>query len=76
VSEPDVVLVPGGEGNRALLDDEDVLSWLRSVDESTKWTTSVCTGSLVLAAAGLLRGKRATCHWASSSSSAASAPTL
>lgn len=64
VSEPDVVLVPGGEGNRALLDDEDVLSWLRSVDESTKWTTSVCTGSLVLGAAGLLRDKRATCHWA------------
>jgi transcriptional regulator GlxA family with amidase domain len=64
VSEPDVVLVPGGEGNRPLLRDETVLSWLRSVDESTKWTASVCTGSLVLGAAGLLRGKRATCHWA------------
>lgn len=64
VSEPDIVLVPGGEGNRPLLEDEEVLAWLRSVDKSTKWTTSVCTGSLVLGAAGLLGGKRATCHWA------------
>ena len=43
--------------------DEEVLSWLRAVDERTKWTTSVCTGSLVLGAAGLLEGKRATAHW-------------
>jgi transcriptional regulator GlxA family with amidase domain len=64
VTEADIVLVPGGEGNRLLMEDEAVLSWLRSIDEKTKWTTSVCTGSLVLAAAGLLEGKRATCHWA------------
>ncbi len=63
VTEPDIVLVPGGEGNRPLLEDEAVLSWLRLVDEKTKWTTSVCTGSLVLGAAGLLQGKRATGHW-------------
>jgi transcriptional regulator GlxA family with amidase domain len=63
VTEPDVVLVPGGEGNRPLLHDDEVLSWLREVDASTKWTTSVCTGSLVLAAAGLLDGRRATSHW-------------
>jgi transcriptional regulator GlxA family with amidase domain len=63
VTEPDIVLVPGGVGNRALLKDDAVLSWLRAVDEGTKWTTSVCTGSLVLAAAGLLDGKRATGHW-------------
>jgi transcriptional regulator GlxA family with amidase domain len=63
VTDPDVVLVPGGYGNRALLDDERVLGWLRHVDERTKWTTSVCTGSLVLGAAGLLEGKRATSHW-------------
>ncbi len=61
--EPDIVLVPGGAGNRALLSDEPVLSWLREVDRTTKWTTSVCTGSLVLGAAGLLDGKRATGHW-------------
>jgi transcriptional regulator GlxA family with amidase domain len=63
VSEADIVLVPGGEGNRALLSDDAVLSWLRQVDAGSSWTTSVCTGSLVLAAAGLLDGKRATSHW-------------
>jgi transcriptional regulator GlxA family with amidase domain len=63
VEDPDIVLVPGGKGNRPLLEDEEVLSWLRAVDERTTWTTSVCTGSLVLAAAGLLKGKRATGHW-------------
>jgi transcriptional regulator GlxA family with amidase domain len=61
--EPDIVLVPGGAGNRPLLTDEEVLSWLRAVDAGTKWTTSVCTGSLLLGAAGLLDGKRATGHW-------------
>ena len=64
VPSPDVVLVPGGEGNRPLLADEPVLSWLRSVHESTRYTTSVCTGSLVLGAAGILDGLRATSHWA------------
>jgi transcriptional regulator GlxA family with amidase domain len=62
-TDPDIVLVPGGAGNRQLLDDEEVLSWLREVDRQTTWTTSVCTGSLVLGAAGLLEGKRATGHW-------------
>jgi transcriptional regulator GlxA family with amidase domain len=64
VSEADIVLVPGGEGNRPLMRDEAVLSWLRQIDAGTKWTTSVCTGSLVLGAAGLLEGRRATSHWA------------
>ncbi len=64
VTDPDIVLVPGGEGNRPLLEDEEVLDWLRAVDATSKWTTSVCTGSLVLGAAGLLEGKRATSHWA------------
>ncbi|HEV7615602.1 MAG TPA: DJ-1/PfpI family protein [Solirubrobacterales bacterium] len=63
VTAPDVVLVPGGIGSRPLLEDEEVLQWLRDVDRGTKWTTSVCTGSLVLGAAGLLQGKRATCNW-------------
>jgi len=63
VGETDVLLVPGGEGNRPLLENEAVLSWLREIDKGTKWTTSVCTGSLVLGAAGLLEGKRATSHW-------------
>jgi transcriptional regulator GlxA family with amidase domain len=63
VGEPDLVLVPGGRGSDRLLDDETVLSWLREVDKQTRWTTSVCTGSLVLGAAGLLEGKRATSNW-------------
>jgi transcriptional regulator GlxA family with amidase domain len=63
VTEPDIVLVGGGEGNRPLLGDERVLGWLRDVHQSSRWTTSVCTGSLVLGAAGLLEGKRATGHW-------------
>ena len=63
VPEADVVLVPGGEGSEALMEDERILSWLREIDRGTKWTTSVCTGSLVLGAAGLLEGKRATSHW-------------
>jgi transcriptional regulator GlxA family with amidase domain len=64
VEGPDIVLVPGGMGTRKTMEDEAILSWLRRVDEGTKWTTSVCTGSLLLAAAGLLEGKRATGHWA------------
>jgi transcriptional regulator GlxA family with amidase domain len=63
VDATDVVLVPGGAGNRPLLRDEAVLGWLREIDAGTKWTTSVCTGSLVLGAAGLLEGKRSTGHW-------------
>lgn len=63
VADPDIVLVPGGAGNRPLLEDEEVLSWLREADGRTKWTTSVCTGSLVLGAAGLLEGRKATGHW-------------
>jgi transcriptional regulator GlxA family with amidase domain len=63
VDAADVVLVPGGAGNRPLLGDEQVLEWLRAIDKTTRWTTSVCTGSLVLGAAGLLEGKRATGNW-------------
>jgi transcriptional regulator GlxA family with amidase domain len=63
VTAADVVLVPGGDGKRPLMQDEDLLEWLREIDRTTKWTTSVCTGSLLLGAAGLLEGKRATGHW-------------
>jgi putative intracellular protease/amidase len=60
---PDIVLVPGGPGRRALMEDGPVHEWLRTAHETSTWTASVCTGSLVLAAAGLLAGKRATSHW-------------
>jgi len=63
VTAADVLLVPGGRGNRPLLRDETLLDWLREIDGTTKWTTSVCTGSLLLGAAGLLEGKRATSNW-------------
>jgi putative intracellular protease/amidase len=62
--DPDILLVPGGEGNRSLLGDQEVLDWVRAAHEGSTWTTSVCTGSLVLGAAGVLAGKRATSHWA------------
>jgi transcriptional regulator GlxA family with amidase domain len=63
VCSADILVVPGGPGQTALMDDTQVHAWIREVHRGTRWTTSVCTGSLVLAAAGLLRGLRATSHW-------------
>jgi transcriptional regulator GlxA family with amidase domain len=65
VPNPDVLVVPGGFGTRPLMEDESMLDWIRSVHEGSQWTTSVCTGSLLLAAAGLLDGLEATTHWGS-----------
>jgi len=64
VPSPDVLVFPGGVGTRVLEHDERVLDWVRTVHATSTWTTSVCTGSLVLAAAGLLTGLTATTHWA------------
>ena len=63
VTDPDVLLVPGGVGTRDLVRDEAMLDWVRDVHRNTLFTTSVCTGSLVLAAAGLLDGLTAATHW-------------
>jgi putative intracellular protease/amidase len=63
-ADPDVLVVPGGFGTRPLMKDERMLDWVRQVHETSQWTTSVCTGSLVLGAAGLLDGLEATTHWA------------
>lgn len=65
VSAPDIVLIPGGFGSRQLLEHPNAYTeWLLGVHPSTRFTTSVCTGSLILAAAGLLNGVEATTHWA------------
>jgi putative intracellular protease/amidase len=65
LTSADILVVPGGFATRALERDEQLLEWIRAIDATTTWTTSVCTGSMLLAAAGLLEGKEATSHWAS-----------
>jgi putative intracellular protease/amidase len=61
--DPEVIVVPGGFGTRALMENEAMMAWLRAAHEQSQWTTSVCTGSLLLAAAGILDGLEATSHW-------------
>ncbi|MCJ7437927.1 MAG: DJ-1/PfpI family protein [Acidimicrobiia bacterium] len=64
VPRPDIVLVPGGNGSRAFTNGGEIVDWLQAVHPTTRFTTSVCTGALVLGAAGLLQGLTATTHWA------------
>jgi putative intracellular protease/amidase len=61
---PEVIVMPGGHGTRALMHDEQMLAWVRAAHDTSQWTTSVCTGALVLGAAGVLDGLEATTHWA------------
>ncbi len=63
ISEADILLIPGGFGIDNLLKNEEVLDWIRRIDSTTKWTVSVCSGSLLLAQTGLLDGKNCTTHW-------------
>jgi putative intracellular protease/amidase len=65
VTAPDILVVPGGHGAVDAARDERIIDWIRAVHETTQWTTSVCTGSLILGGAGLLQGLRATTHWRS-----------
>lgn len=65
VRRTDILCVPGGFGTVAAMEDAETLAWIRDVAGTAQWITSVCTGSLILAAAGLLTGYRAACHWAS-----------
>jgi transcriptional regulator GlxA family with amidase domain len=64
VPSADVLVVPGAGDVRPQLADPRTLDWVRAIDAGTRWTTSVCTGAMILGAAGLLKGKRATTHWA------------
>jgi putative intracellular protease/amidase len=63
VAAADVLVVPGGRGEVEIRANDEALDWVRAIDAASTWTTSVCTGSLILARAGLLTGKRATSHW-------------
>jgi putative intracellular protease/amidase len=63
IESPEIIVVPGGPGQTALMDDQMVLDWIRRTHLTSRWTTSVCTGSLILGAAGLLKGLKATSHW-------------
>jgi transcriptional regulator GlxA family with amidase domain len=62
VPEPDIVVVPGGRGTRDQRHDE-LIAWIQRAHQTSRWTTSVCTGALLLGAAGILEGLRATTHW-------------
>ncbi|MFD4551393.1 DJ-1/PfpI family protein [Streptomyces sp. NPDC058466] len=63
VPSPDILVVPGGPDPSGEMGNEVMLDWLRTADATSTWTTSVCTGSLILAASGLLKGRRAASHW-------------
>ena len=64
ISDPEILVVPGGtKGTMVAAEDPRILSWLQKAHATSKWTTSVCTGSLILGAAGLLKGLQATTHW-------------
>ncbi len=63
VTSPDVVLIGGGPGQSDNMEDGRLHEWLRSADQTSTWTTSVCTGTLILAATGMLKGRPATTHW-------------
>lgn len=64
VDAADILCVPGGFGTTAAMEDDALVEWIARIGGGATWVTSVCTGSLLLAAAGLLKGYRATCHWA------------
>lgn len=65
ITSTNIVCIPGGLGTMEIMQDREVLNWVRTIAADADWVTSVCTGSLVLGAAGLLKGYKAACHWAS-----------
>lgn len=63
IADPDILVIPGGFGIDSILKDDRILDWVGDVHKETRWTTSVCSGALLLASAGILEGKTATTHW-------------
>lgn len=64
ITQTDILVVPGGGTATSLSHEPDIINWIKAIHKTTQWTTSVCTGSLILGAAGILQGKQATTHWA------------
>lgn len=64
IDQADILCIPGGIGVAEVMQDDEVMAWVRRIGSEASWVTSVCTGSLILGAAGLLQGYRAACHWA------------
>jgi len=63
ISKPDILLVSGGQGLKSIINDDEIINWIINCNKTTKWTVSVCTGALLLGAAGILKGLKATTHW-------------
>ncbi len=63
IAHPDILLIPGGFGVDAILNDSEILAWIREAHTTSRWTVSVCSGALLLAVSGILKGCRATTHW-------------
>lgn len=64
INKTDILVIPGAGNATCLTQEPTILEWIRTIHQTTQWTTSVCTGSLILGAAGVLQGKKATSHWA------------
>jgi transcriptional regulator GlxA family with amidase domain len=64
ITQTDILVVPGGGAATSLSQEQDIIHWIKAIHKTTQWTTSVCTGSLILGAAGILQGTQATTHWA------------
>ena len=64
IAQADILCIPGGVGVAEVMEDDEAMAWVRRIGADALWVTSVCTGSLILGAAGLLDGYRAACHWA------------
>jgi transcriptional regulator GlxA family with amidase domain len=68
ISKPNIIVIPGGQGIKSIIGDKEIINWITNCHKITKWTVSVCTGALLLGAAGILKGIKATTHWISLSS--------